>query len=108
MNACGVTMRAWWIGLAVVMMAVNAFGAIPARAADVNKTLVAFGAEYRDGSTTGTTPPTFTISTGDQLLFRIENHDALFHTFTFPHFGIDKGINNGSASQPLVIFVNIT
>lgn len=79
----------------------------PAAAADVNATLVAVSFQFHLDSATGTPEPTIVVDAGDTLRLRIENQDAVFHTFTFPHFGIDLGLDNGSATQPDVSFVDI-
>jgi plastocyanin len=79
-----------------------------ARAADVNQTLVASGFQFHQGTASGTIGPTITANAGDTFRLRIENVDDADHTFTVPHFGVDQTLAAGSASNPTVIFVNIT
>ena len=79
-----------------------------AQAKDVNATIVAASIAFHLGSASGTSPPTISAAPGDVLRLRIENHDATWHTLTVPHFGVDAVLDNGSASNPTVIFVNIT
>ncbi len=86
---------------------VASFVPTPATAADVNVTVVAFDVVFHFGSATGASPPTITVTAGDTIHVRVENHDALFHTFTVPHFGKDVGLDNGSASNPTVATVDI-
>ena len=77
-------------------------------AANVDKTLVAFNVDWRDGTETGTTTPTFTVAPGDALRLRIENHDAMNHTFTLPHWGVSLSLIQGSSSNPYVTWFNVT
>lgn len=96
--------------LAIVFVLTVAAGLVAGTAAadGVEKTIVAKASQFHLDSEAGPASPTITISQGDELHLRIENHEAVFHTFTFPHFQIDLALDNGSASQPEVIFVNIT
>jgi uncharacterized cupredoxin-like copper-binding protein len=75
----------------------------PADAADVPVTLIAFNTSWHVGTETAPADPTITVTAGDVLRLRVENHDAFQHTFTLPHFSVDLPLSAGS-----VIFVNIT
>src|SRR2546422_7682873 len=88
------------IGLAWVLVLPWAFGG--ASAADVSKTLVASAFAWHDGSASGTSPPTFTVTAGDVLRLTIIG-DTTAHTFTLPHFAVDDNLAVGQT-----IFVNIT
>ena len=101
-----------WV-LSVLLLAVlltTPMVASPVSAADVNKTLVAAGLAWHDGSASGAMSPTFEIVPGDTLRLRVENRDALvpYHTFTFPHFARNHTLTAGSSTNPTVVFVNIT
>ena len=80
----------------------------PAGAADVSFRLVASGFDWHRNNPTTPADPTLVANAGDRLLFEIENQDGVTHTFTFPHFGVDASLPAGSASNPTVIFVNVT
>ncbi len=99
-----------WAIPAVLLTAllVSPLAATPAAAADVNVTLVAFNVVWHLTSQTGTASPTITVNPGDVLRLRIENHDAMGHTFTFPHFAVNTALPAGGTTNPTVIFVNIT
>lgn len=107
-------MKSWTtIGFAIAaVLTVSVFVpllASPAAATTTEyETLVASGFQFRLGSASGPTAPTVTIGTGEVLALKIENQDSSFHTFTVPHFGIDVGLDNGTAANPTVVFVNIT
>ncbi len=103
-------MRMRWAFPAVMLTAllVSPLVAAPAAAADVNVTLVAFNAVWHLASETGTAAPTVTVNPADVLRLRIENHDAVAHTFTFPRFAVNDPLAAGSSANPTVIFVNIT
>jgi len=95
--------------LTLVMIALAApLLAPPAKAADVNFTLVASGFNFHRNTPTTPEDPTLVANAGDRLLFRIENEDGVLHTFTFPHFGVSVDLAAGSAANPTVVFVNIT
>ncbi len=78
----------------------------PAPAVDV--TLIAFSTSWHVGSHTAPPKPTITVTPGDVLRLRVENHDNFAHTFTFSHFGVDVPLAAGSPTSPFVAFVNIT
>lgn len=62
----------------------------PAAAADVSVTLVGFGFGWHVGSETSTQTQ-ISVTVGDRLLLRIENHDTgggADHTFTVPQFPV--------------------
>ena len=80
----------------------------PAEAADVPVTLIAFTTSWHVGTETAPADPTITVTAGDVLRLRVQNHDAFPHTFTLPHFSVDLPLSAGSSSNPTVIFVNIT
>ena len=80
----------------------------PASAKDVPTTLIAFNVNWHVGTHTTPAQPTITVTPGDVLQLRIENHDNFTHTFTFPHFTVNDTLTSGSPSAPFVIFVNIT
>ena len=80
----------------------------PAVAADVNVVLIASGTNWHVGSPNAAIKPTITVSPGDVLRLQVHNHDAMDHTFTFPHFGVDRPLAPGSDAAPTIIFVNIT
>ncbi len=73
-----------------------------ATAADVNESLIASGFVFHFGTTSGTNE--FTINAGDTLHLTITNPtDNTPHTFTLPHFGIDRNIPANAT-----VLVNIT
>jgi len=80
----------------------------PATAADVPTTLVAYNVNWHVGTHTTPPQPTITVNAGDVLRLRIENHDNFPHTFTFPHFTVNRTLDPGTPTTPFVAFVNIT
>ena len=97
-------MMRWALPVAVMTaLLLSPMIAGPAVAADVNVTLIAFNIDWHVASQTAPTKPTITVNPADVLRLRIENHDAMDHTFTFPHFAVDRPLVQGAT-----IFVNIT
>jgi len=80
----------------------------PVAAANVPVTLIAYTVAWHVGTHSTPPNPTVQVNPSDVLQLRIENHDAMTHTFTFPHFTVNDTLNSGSPSAPFVIFVNIT
>jgi len=81
----------------------------PASAKDVPTTLIAFNVNWHVGTHTTPAQPTITVTPGDVLQLRIENHDNFTHTFTFPHFtSANRNLDPGSPTTPFVVFANIT
>src|SRR5213594_976727 len=95
------------VGLLAALL-VSPMIAGPASAADVSVTLVAFNVNWHVGSEGAATTPTITVSPGDTLRLQVHNHDGFGHTFTFPHFTVNRTLAAGSSANPTVIFVNIT
>ncbi|MGI0149615.1 MAG: hypothetical protein ACREDF_08815, partial [Thermoplasmata archaeon] len=50
--------------------------AIPARAVDVNVTLIAASFEFHVGTASAPPDPTVTVNVGDVIRFRVENQDT--------------------------------
>ncbi|TLZ70251.1 MAG: hypothetical protein E6K10_08315 [Methanobacteriota archaeon] len=82
--------------------------AVPVSASDVNLVVIAFGVNWHIASTSTPPKPTIIISPGDALRLQVHNHDAMNHTFTFPHFGVDLQLAPGSDAVPTIAYVNIT
>ena len=96
------------IALLLVGLLASPFLARPAAAADVRATLIAFTVAWHVGTEGGAVTPTVVASAGDVLQLRVENHDAMTHTFTLPHFSVNQSLAAGSSANPTVVFVNIT
>ena len=102
-------MNRWVVpGVIVAALLLIPVGAGPAAAANVPVTLIAFNVQWHVGTHSTPPAPTITVNPGDVLRLRIENHDGMGHTFTFPHFTVNDTLDLGSPSAPFVIFVNIT
>jgi uncharacterized cupredoxin-like copper-binding protein len=74
----------------------------------VSVTLIAYTTAWHVAAHDAPAKPTITVNPGDVLRFRVENHDAFAHAFTFDHFAVDVPLAAGSPSTPTVVFVNIT
>ena len=92
----------WSYGLILAMFLIVP-SATPAAAADVSVNLIAANFDFHVGSPNASADPTITAVVGDVIRFRVENQDGADHTFTVPHFGIDRNLAPGA-----VIFENIT
>jgi len=77
--------------------------ATPVFAADVGVHVIAASIEFHVDSVSAQADPTITVTAGDVIRFHVENQDALLHTFTVPHFSVDRSLPAGA-----VIFENIT
>ncbi len=96
------------IPVAAIVLLLVPWVAAPVSAADVNFVLVASAVEWHVASTGTPSKPTITVNPGDVLRLQVHNHDATDHTFTFPHFGVDRPLASGSDADPTIIFVNLT
>jgi len=93
----------WSIALPLaVLLAVPS--AAPVTAADVDVNLIAASFEFHVNTPSAASDPTITVTVGDVIRFRVENQDASLHTFTVPHFNVNRTL----ASAGSVVFVNIT
>ncbi len=71
--------------VALLASGLGIFATPSARAADVSVTLIAKNIAWHVGTETST-QTTITVTAGDTLRLRIENHDTVLHTFTAPQF----------------------
>jgi plastocyanin len=90
--------------IAVAALLAVPFVSAPAAAKVVNANLIQAAFDFHLDSPTGAADPTITAVVGDVIRFRVENQDSTLHTFTAPHFSVDRTL----ASAGAVIFVNIT
>ncbi|OGS51210.1 MAG: hypothetical protein A3K65_00790 [Euryarchaeota archaeon RBG_16_68_12] len=97
-------MRRWILAaLLVVGLLAAPLLSGPAAAADVGVTLIAKNVNWHVGMETAPSKPTVTVAAGDVLRLRVVNNDTMAHTFTLPHFSVNRTFAAGAT-----IFVNIT
>jgi FtsP/CotA-like multicopper oxidase with cupredoxin domain len=99
---------AWTAAVVAALLAAPLVAARPVAAADVHVVLIARANDWHVGSPGATPKPTITVNPGDVLRLQVHNHDGTDHTFSFPHFGIDRPLAPGSDAAPTIIFVNLT
>src|SRR6266511_1730649 len=103
-------MNRWALPVAVLTaLLMTPLLAGPVSAANVPVTLIASSTSWHVGSASAPPKPTITVSPGDVLQLRIENHDQFAHAFTSPHFSVDRPLTAANSTTSFfVIFVNIT
>lgn len=81
--------------LAVLALAlfVGPLGPSPAAAKSVDVLLVASGLAWHSNSSSEPAAPTIVVYAGYTLHIQLQNDDAVTHTFTFPHFGVDRTLS---------------
>src|SRR5688572_14013718 len=101
--------RAFAVAAVLFCLLASPLLARPADAADVPVTLIASNFAWHVGSQMGAPKPTVDATAGDVLRLRVENYDNSDHTFTLPHFSVNRTLAPAvSPTNPTVIFVNVT
>ena len=97
--------RAMSLAIAAALLVLT-LQAAPAAGNEVDVALLAKGTEWHVGAPTTAPKPEIAVAPGDRLVLQVHNHDGMDHTFTFPHFGIDRSLAPGSDANPTIISVS--